>query len=338
MNPLSWPAPAPSGARAWASSIDPPSDTIVLRLFESHLAEQDVQPGSTGHRHLEVVRKYGDTLHQLVDQDPALRLGGLRPGPIDVQIGQLLSHLLELAADVVGPCSLRPFGGRLGASSLDGQGEARFLLGKQIGSDLVVVVEAQQFPALGLKLVHSVREAASRPSAGPGGRRAGLLELPTNGHAESLVVADEPQPQHGSPEEPLVGPTRLRTALASVLAAVHPPSLAVLVEGHEAPAQTAADLARQEVRALAAALDPSPVGGGEVRLGDDRLVVAWEPLAVVEDLPEVDPRAQNAEDGGVVDAGGLGDPGVAGALGPQGENAADDRAISLGTSSPPTRS
>lgn len=91
-----------------------------------------------------------------------------------------------------------------------------------------------------------------------------------------------------------------------MVAAVYALALAVAVDGHEPLAEPATDLAGEEVFAPAASLHPAPVGGGELLGGDERLVGAGVPLAVEEDLAEVDPAVEDGEDGGVVDAVGRG--------------------------------
>jgi hypothetical protein len=117
----------------------------------------------------------------------------------------------------------------------------------------------------------------------------------------------------------------LAAALAPMMAAVELATLAVLVERHEPLAETAADPARQEVGTPGPASDPTTMRGGEGLRCDDRLVVAGEPLPVHLHLAEIDARAEDGEHRGVVDAGVVGDDALTGALGPQREDAADDR-------------
>ena len=91
VNPLSWQAPAPSGAPTWASSTDRPSDTNDLRLTtaEAHLSEGDIQSGCAFYLHLEVIGKDRDPLEELLHEDPALVIAGVvLRGP------RLLSHSL----------------------------------------------------------------------------------------------------------------------------------------------------------------------------------------------------------------------------------------------------
>jgi hypothetical protein len=52
----------------------------------------------------------------------------------------------------------------------NGQGQASLLFGEQIGSDPVVVVEAQRLPSLLSSWSTPCSERASKPSAGLGGR------------------------------------------------------------------------------------------------------------------------------------------------------------------------
>jgi hypothetical protein len=103
----------------------------------------------------------------------------------------------------------------------DGSGEAGLLLGEQFGSDLVVVVAAQQLATLGHQVLDTVTGPPSAGlSAGLAGRRSGPLELPADGGLQVLVVADEPQTQYGCPVQPDVRPAGLGAALAPVVAAV----------------------------------------------------------------------------------------------------------------------
>jgi len=180
----------------------------------------------------------------------------------------------------------------------DGNGQASLLLGEQVGADLVVVVQAQQLATLGHEVVDTVTWAPSPgPSAGPGGRRSGQLELPADGGLQFDVVADELEPQHGGPVQPDVRAAGLPAALAPVVAAVELATLAVLVEGHEPMAQPATDPAREEVGTSGPAPHAAPMGSGEGLRRDDRFVVPGKPLAVHLDLTEINPRPQNAQHG-----------------------------------------
>ena len=94
---LTPPAPARSGARAWVSSTDRPSDTNDLRLTtaEAHLSEGDIQSGCAFHLHLEVIGKDRDPLEELLHEDPALVIAGVVPCAVEIEVSKQASHLLE---------------------------------------------------------------------------------------------------------------------------------------------------------------------------------------------------------------------------------------------------
>ncbi len=197
------------------------------------------------------------------------------PRAIEVERGEHGSNVVEMTVDVIG--TRRFDAGRFGlaVSLTDGNGEASLLLGEQIGSDLVVVVQPQQLATLPLQIVNQVTGAAGVPSAGLGGRRSGPLELQSDGRLELLVVADELQAQDGSPMQTDVRAAGLGATLSPVLAPVEPAALAVAVDGHEPVAQTTAHLARKQVRAAGPALDPAPVARAANCSGV--MMASWRP-------------------------------------------------------------
>jgi hypothetical protein len=91
-----------------------------------------------------MVWENGHVLDELLDENPSLGLGGCGPRPVDIEVIENPSHLFAPSADVVGFRQLPP--SRLGFAVCrrNGQVQASLLLGKQIGSDPVVVVQAQQ--------------------------------------------------------------------------------------------------------------------------------------------------------------------------------------------------
>ena len=142
-----------------------------------------------------------------VDEDASLDLRCGLPRLVDVEVREQSSDVVEMVCDVVGAGHLDLRRLRLPLDLPDGDGQARLLLGEQVGTDLVVVVEAQQLASLGDQVLDTVTGSPSAgPSAGLSGRRSGPLELRADGGLQFHVVADEPQPQHGGPVQPDVGP------------------------------------------------------------------------------------------------------------------------------------
>jgi hypothetical protein len=135
----------------------PPSDTIRTRLLETNLLVADVEPGRSGHRNLKMVWENGDILDELLDENPSLGLGGHGPGPVDIEVLEDPGHLLKAPADIVGLYDLQTSCLRFSVRRRYRQGQASLLLGEQVGSDPIVVVQAQQLPPLPLQLVHCVQ-------------------------------------------------------------------------------------------------------------------------------------------------------------------------------------
>jgi hypothetical protein len=98
-----------------------------------------------------------DTFDELLDEDSSLGLGGGSPGPVEVEVLEDTSYLFETPAHVVGLLEFTPGDLRLVVRRRNGQGQASLLLGEQVGSDPVVVLQAQQLPPLPLQLVHCVQ-------------------------------------------------------------------------------------------------------------------------------------------------------------------------------------
>ena len=135
----------------------PPSDTIKTRLLETNFLVADVQLGCSGHGHLQMVGKHGYVLDEIPDEVPSLGLGGGGPSPVDVEILEDTGHLLEAPADVISLLEFQASCLRFSVRRRYGQGQASLILGEQVGSDPVVVVQAQQVPPLPLQLVHCVQ-------------------------------------------------------------------------------------------------------------------------------------------------------------------------------------
>ena len=71
------------------------SGTHILQPLEADFCVQEVEPrGSDGHR-LQVVEEDCDILQQLLDEDSPLRVVGLLPQRIDVEVAQDGDHLVE---------------------------------------------------------------------------------------------------------------------------------------------------------------------------------------------------------------------------------------------------
>jgi hypothetical protein len=107
----------------------------------------------------------------------------------DVELAQDLGHLVEAPTDIIGLLYFGLLECCLAACYLDELGDASFLFGEEVGPQPVVVVAAQQLPALYLKFVDCVRRSASGPSTGLG---AGSRARSSSRRSSSLSVALRP--------------------------------------------------------------------------------------------------------------------------------------------------
>ncbi len=78
------------------------------------------------------------------------------PCPVDVERCEQLCDGIEVLGDIVCVCHLDECIVGLTLRLTDRHGQASLLLGEQVGPDLVVVVQAQQFATLGHQVVDTV--------------------------------------------------------------------------------------------------------------------------------------------------------------------------------------
>ena len=101
-------------------------------------------------------------------------------------------HSLEVLCDVVRTRCLDMCIVGFTLCLTDRHGQSSLLLGEQVGPDLVVVVEAQQFATLGHQVLDTVTRAPSAgASAGLGGRRQRPIELPADGRLRHELANDD---------------------------------------------------------------------------------------------------------------------------------------------------
>ena len=143
MYTIKWTGPEPK-EDGWS----PPSDTNFLRLLQPDFGEEHVEPGSTGHSHLQMVAEDRDPLDQLLDQDPALLVVCGLPDDLDVQISQHGRNGLETVSQGIPRAFRQVLLGNLIADRLDGASKAPLLFLEEVGADPVLVVKAQQLPTL----------------------------------------------------------------------------------------------------------------------------------------------------------------------------------------------
>ena len=90
-----------------------------------------------------MVREYCNLLDQLLHQDPTLRLGGLLPHAIDVQVPERCCNRLEPHRYVISGCPLLTIVRRFGSNCLDLASQPALLLGEELSADLLLVVELE---------------------------------------------------------------------------------------------------------------------------------------------------------------------------------------------------
>jgi hypothetical protein len=87
------------------------------------------------------------------------------PRALDVKTVQHGRHLVEVTLKIPRLLALSASGFAFGPCGSDGGGQAGFLLGKQVGSDPVVVEQPQQLPPLVLEILDTVTSPRSCNSA-----------------------------------------------------------------------------------------------------------------------------------------------------------------------------
>jgi hypothetical protein len=159
------------------------------------------------------------------------------------------------------------------------------LLGEQLGSDLVGVVQAQQLaPFL----------EQSRKRDGRGRRRRATWpplagrQLLSDRFSELFVRTEQLQPEHRRTMQPTNGPAGERTPFTTVPAPVVDMAGAVVLDVHPLTTTTAPHSSGEQVTTTATALHSAPMGSGELVGSEDRLVLARIPLAVQKNFAEVD--------------------------------------------------
>jgi hypothetical protein len=130
---------------------------IKTRLFETNFLVADVQPGRSGHRHFQMVGEHGYALDELLDEDPSLGFGGGSPGPVDSKVLEDRGNSSKRRLTSSAFASSRRASSDSPCAAAMAKARRASLLGEQVGSDPVVVVQAKQLPPLPLQLVHCVQ-------------------------------------------------------------------------------------------------------------------------------------------------------------------------------------
>ena len=203
------------------------------------------------------------------------------PGDVLEGLGQLGAGLQALGCF-----------GEFGFECSQLHGEVGFLFGEEVGADLPGVVEVEQLATPFPEIVSERRSRAVPPT---GSRPGNLPQLCPDRLLERLITPNQAQTQHRCPFQTLDRAPRLLAALAPMDAPEEPAALPVPIDTGDTATQPTAHDTRQRVAALAApALDPTPLCPFPLGLGDDRFMVAGEPLALPGDFTEVDAGLQDA--------------------------------------------
>ncbi|MEX0826540.1 MAG: hypothetical protein WD184_07320 [Acidimicrobiia bacterium] len=227
-----------------------------------------------------------DLIEQVRGDDPTLLVGCFLPYLVDVEVRQVPGYVLEGLGDLVAFFESALGLVEFGLEPAELHGEVGFLFGKQVGSDLVGVVEVEQFAPPLLEIIHE----CGGPVRTPAGYRPGRPpQLDPDRLLQLLIATNQAQTEQRRTFDPIHRPSRLIATLPSMNAAEELAALAVLIHRRDPPAQTTANDAGQRMLALATtALDPSSLRPLPQLFGDDRLMLSGEPLTTPDDFAEVD--------------------------------------------------
>src|ERR1039457_2134470 len=150
-------------------------------------------------------------------------------------------------------------------------------------------------------------------------------ELEANGCLEFEIACQNPHAQQGGAMQTISGPTGLATARPAMTATVDGLVAVDIVHAGDTPAEPTADLAREQVLAPSLPLGVAALGGLELLLIDQGGGATRKPVARGLDLTDISPIETDCAHRGVLDPDFGLDLEVTEPLGPQREDALDER-------------